>query len=260
LTLPPLTPGEDSIHIWSIALHASVELERAFEETLSNHENLRRQGFANSTLRRRFTLSHGVLRVLLSRYLDTSPEQIVFGYGLAGKPFVENDRAWIQFNASHSDDLAVYAFGSKRRLGVDIERIRSMPDLNGVAKLFFNKNECAEILSLEEAERTEAFFRCWTRKEAYLKAVGCGFSVAPESFEVSLRPEQPAALRSLPLDDACRSWKIHDIARSDYAGAVVFDGADCAIECKPVCAAEDLADSLVRRRDLFGGIAKHFEP
>lgn len=241
MILLPSLLKQDSIHVWSVVLRAPVALERILEKTLSDQENLRRQCLVHSTLRRRFTLSHGILRVLLGRYLDIPPAKIAFDYRNAGKPFVEGDAARIQFNMSHSDDLAVYAFGSNCRLGVDIERIRSMPDLKGIAKLYFNKQEYAELLSLRGAEQTEGFFRCWTRKEAYIKAVGQGFLLPLESFQVSLRTEQPATLRSLPPGDSCQSWKIGDIAQPGYVGAVVFDSEHHSIEYKTPCAAEDLA-------------------
>jgi len=240
LTGLPAPLGEDRVHLWCVALRAPVELERAFEQTLSSQEAERSRRFATLTLRRRFALSHGVLRLLLSRYLNIAPAKIVFGYGPAGKPFIENDGAGIQFNMSHSDDLAVYAFARNCRLGVDVERIRSMPDLMGVAKLSFSEQEYGELLSLPDAEQTAAFFRCWTRKEAYVKAVGQGLSLALESFQVNFRPEQPVALRVLPPGDRCQTWQIRDIAPPGYAGAVVFDGADHAVEEKPLCAAEDL--------------------
>jgi 4'-phosphopantetheinyl transferase len=238
--LPPLL-AEDNIHIWWVSLHASREIEKAFEKTLSDKEMLRGQAFVNSRLRRRFTLSHGVLRVLLGRYLDTCPSNVALGCGRAGKPFVKNEKARIEFNMSHSDDLAVYAFANGCRLGIDIERPRSMPDREAVAKQFFNQREYAELRTVEKMCQEEAFFRCWTRKEAYIKAVGQGLTLALNSFQVSVRPEQAAAFRLLPTGDSCQTWKIRDIAHKGYVGAIVFDGECHAVEQQLLCTAEDLA-------------------
>jgi 4'-phosphopantetheinyl transferase len=242
LKIRPSALVEDSIHIWWVALYASDAGEKAFESILSDQEKLRSRSFVNSSLRRRFTLSRGVLRVLLSRYLDACPQDIVFGYGPAGKPFMKNEEALIEFNVSHSDDMAAYVFGNHSRLGIDIERSRPMPDLEGVAKLTFSQQEYSELLTVTEPGRNEAFFRCWTRKEAYVKATGQGVSLAFESFQVSFRPEQPAALRSLPPGDSCRNWQIRDISQREYVGAVVFDGKCQAVEQQLPCVAEDLAD------------------
>jgi 4'-phosphopantetheinyl transferase len=241
LKIPSAVLAKDSIHVWWVALHASGEIEKVFEKILSSNEILLGQSFVNSTLRRHFTLSHGVLRVLMSQYLDTCPSKVAFGYGRTGKPFVKNENARIEFNMSHSDDVAVYAFASGCRLGIDIERRRSMPDLEAVAKLFFNPQECAELQTVEKACQEEAFFRCWTRKEAYVKAVGQGLTLALNSFQVSVRLEQAAALRLLPTSDLCQTWKIRDIAHKECVGAIVFDGKSHAVERQLLCAAEDLA-------------------
>lgn len=212
------------IHVWYAYLTGPEELEPALLQTLSIEETLRRDRFRLSHLRRSFTLSHGILRQLLSRYIGVPAAQIVFGYGPAEKPFINIPNTSLQFNMSHSGELAVYAFGRGCRIGVDIEHMRLVPDLESIASRFFSRQEHQNLINLTSAHRPEAFLTCWTRKEAYIKAVGNGFSASLDSFQVTLAPnEEPALIKSSPNDDSI--WNVRHLRpNSRYVGAVVFDG------------------------------------
>ena len=232
-----LSLSPESLHIWYVKLLGTRKLETALASLLSNDERDRSGSFRYVEDRRRFTFSHGTLRVLLGRYTAVAPRDIVFRYTPTGKPYLSAPRVGVQFNMSHSGDMATYAFSNCCQLGVDIEQIRPMPELLSIAMRFFSPKEYAELVSLEPACRTVAFFNCWTRKEAYLKATGAGLSVSLSSFRVSLRPDQPPTLIRPPSSSlARRRWQVRSLSpSSNHVGAVVFEGRDRALQ-EWVCA------------------------
>jgi 4'-phosphopantetheinyl transferase len=214
-----------SHHFFIIATHMNVDvwsavLDRPAEELrelLSDDEKARADRFVTPALRGRFTIGRSVLRTLLGRYLDRDPAEIEFAYSARGKPSVNG----INFNLSHSGGLAVYAFGHGCEIGIDIETIRASDDLLDVARRFFAANEYAELATLDPSEQTDAFFRCWTRKEAFLKATGEGIAAALDRFEVTLRADDPPALRWIDGGNAA-AWHVHHFAPAPgYIGAVV---------------------------------------
>jgi 4'-phosphopantetheinyl transferase len=217
--------GPRDLHIWRVSLLVSEEQVARWEQVLPAPEIERSRRFYHAVHRRAYTVSHGVLRTLLAKYLGASPQQLAFCYGRAGKPALEDMGTDLAFNMSHSGDLAVYAFARDCRLGVDIEQVRPMADLELVASQFFSAEERSELLALEAADRVAAFFRCWTRKEAYIKAIGDGLLIPLKSFRVSLAPGQPAALLHA-ADSNLADWHMHHLApAADYVGAVAHDGA-----------------------------------
>jgi 4'-phosphopantetheinyl transferase len=127
-----------------------------------------------------------LLKAILSQYLQIEPAAIRFVYNPAGKPSLDPDHraAWLSFNVAHTADASVYAVTRGRQVGIDIEAVRSLPELEGIAAQFFTAREAALIRALPAPDRLDAFFTCWTRKEAYLKALGQGFTRAPNQVDV----------------------------------------------------------------------------
>ncbi|MDQ6708758.1 MAG: 4'-phosphopantetheinyl transferase superfamily protein [Acidobacteriota bacterium] len=235
--------GRD-VHIWPVRTPISTQgPELEFFPFLSPDERERAARFRFEHLQRAFTVTRGALRVLLGHYLDTSPGSLHFEYGPNGKPQL----AWpvrVKFNVSHSGELAVFAFALDCELGVDIEHIRPMPDMRGIAAQYFCEEEAAELMTLPADLRERAFFLCWTRKEAYIKALGDGLSAPLNGFRVTLRPDEPARFVHLERDlDAAGKWTLHDLdSCRHYAGALAYGGLPRPILLKPLGDAAGLLD------------------
>jgi 4'-phosphopantetheinyl transferase len=153
-----------------------------------------------------------------------------FTYGEQGKPRLrlrESDPG-LRFNVSHSHGVAVYALTCGREVGIDVEAVRSNVSAEDIAARFFSPIELAEFRALPVRHRDEGFFLCWTRKEAYIKALGGGLSIPLDSFSVSLTPGQPEALVSAESE----RWTLRSFQPSrGYAGAVVAEGRDWILHC-----------------------------
>jgi 4'-phosphopantetheinyl transferase len=199
---PPPNPGlaARQVDVWRASLDPPAPVVAALAGTLAGDERARAERYRLERDRRRFTVGRGLLRAILTRYLGGTPDALRFRYGPLGKPALVEESGGgagpgdLTFSVSHSADLALYAVARARRVGVDVERLREDLATGDLARRFFSPAEAAAIASLGPALRTPAFFRCWTRKEAYVKARGEGLSVSLESFDVSLRPDEPAAL------------------------------------------------------------------
>lgn len=228
---PPATPRLVSaeVHVWRAPLSTDQVVLRSFESTLAPSEKARAARFVAERDRDRYIAAHGILRDLLSRYLRCTPKAIVFENGPRGKPQVvepKSQRA-IQFNLSHSHALAVVAVCTGREVGIDVELIRPEFASEDVARRYFSRTEIGELSRIPAPLRAEAFFLCWTRKEAYIKARGEGLQIRLDSFDVSLTPGKPATLSN--ADEA--HWKVESFAPSrasepDYVAAVVAEGKD----------------------------------
>lgn len=219
-----LVPGE--VHLVFSPLAARPALLAAFERDLDDPERGRADRFRTAALRAAFVIGRGLLRSMLAGLTGVQPGRLRFDYGGHGKPRLAG-RAGPRFNLSHSGGAALYAFCADRELGVDLERESPLDDHESIARRFFSPAEAAELASLPARERLAAFYRCWTRKEAYLKARGEGLGFPLERFAVSLRPAQPPRLHA-PADG--RRWSLHDVAPGPgYAAALVAEGAPGAV-------------------------------
>jgi 4'-phosphopantetheinyl transferase len=222
--------GEREVHVWRVTLdRGPSELLRA-RETLSNDETLRADRFHFQRDRDSFIATRGTLRQLLGSYLECAPEELAFNYGAYGKPSVRQDLLGrgVEFNVSHSHGLALMAFALGRRLGVDVEFMRPGVASEEIAKRFFSPQEVAELRSLPLAMRPEGFFLCWTRKEAYVKAVGDGLQIPLTSFNVSLTPSTAERLESADSE----RWTLRSLRPNDgFVGAVVAEGKDWDLRC-----------------------------
>lgn len=223
----------DAIDLWTVSLAGHVANESA-TEVLSNEELSRAGRFVRESDRARYIASHRALRRILARYSGDRPEQLWFERNVFGKPRLGNCAA-IEFNMSHSGEIALIAVRTGGRVGVDVEEIRNHSANIEVAERYFAASELQRLKSLDANEQVAAFFRCWTRKEAYLKAMGCGISDEDLAMvEVTLLPDEPPAIvRGKMNGDAAELWTVfHVEPLQRYVGAVVAEGSDLRISKK----------------------------
>lgn len=207
--LPSL--GAADIHVWRFSLEASPSEEKALAALLSPPEHERAAGIRLETHQKRYIAGHGKLRQVLARYVEHAPEAIEFGRHPRGKPFIvaTQNTQGLHFNFSHTADIGLVAVALKRPLGVDVEQHRSDTDMELIARRQFAPGERSRLMSLPTAERRVAFYECWTRKEAYLKAIGDGIAGGLQGFEVSfLAGEAPALLRTKAGPEECKRWVV----------------------------------------------------
>jgi 4'-phosphopantetheinyl transferase len=215
-----LTLPKNEVHIWRAWLEADAAELLRWREFLSEDEVSRADRFVFPRDRDHFIVARGRLREILGMYLGRSPESLRFQTGKYGKPAL-GDQSDLRFNLTHSHGLAVYGFAMERALGIDVEKIR--PDFGGeeIAERYFSAAEQKELRELPVELRATAFFLCWTRKEAYIKAHGDGLQMPLASFDVSLTPDKPATLRS---SDGQR-WSLCSFTPAPgYAAAMIAEG------------------------------------
>lgn len=218
----------DEVHVWRASLSQGKLAVRASLDILSHAERQRADKFYFERDREHFIVGRGVLRKILGRYLEVSPERISFAYNRYGKPALSAEAGdqQLRFNVSHSHGLALYAFARGREVGVDIEFAREDFASLEVAGHFFSPQEVATLRALPASELTRAFFNCWTRKEAFIKALGEGLSHPLDGFVVSLRPGEPASLLSVDgqPQEAAR-WSLTELFPGEgYAAALAVEG------------------------------------
>jgi 4'-phosphopantetheinyl transferase len=196
-TSSPITLPNNEIHVWRAWLDQASSQFEFIKTNLTDGELIKAMKYVFERDRKRFIVSRGVLRLILASYLGIEPIHIQLSYGAQGKPLLEgstNRENKLEFNLSHSENLVLYSITGGYRIGIDLEKIRPIPEIDRIAENFFSYRENIELSALPVGLQEEAFFNCWTRKEAYLKACGAGLSTAPDSLEVSLVPGEPAAL------------------------------------------------------------------
>jgi 4'-phosphopantetheinyl transferase len=211
----------DVAHVWKRSLAVPATIVAAQHQLLSREERERASRYRVEPARNDYILTRGALRRLLADYLHKAPQDLTFKMADYGKPFLD----WasdISFNVSHTDGLALLAFVREREVGVDVERIRPEPDAKKLAERFFSNREREALKSLDGVELYAAFFRCWTRKEAYIKARGEGLSLPLDGFDVSINANESHALLSTRPDAAeANRWILGDLAVGhEYAAAL----------------------------------------
>jgi 4'-phosphopantetheinyl transferase len=220
-----LTLAPEEVHLWQAAL--DDRLAESVKHLLSADEISRADRFHFARDKNHFIAARGFLRTLLSVYLGISPDDLQFSYAEKGKPFLEEiQQAGLNFNLAHSHGRAIYALSQGRAVGVDLEYVRE--DLAGerIAERFFSPREVEVLKKLPAELRKEAFFNCWTRKEAYIKARGEGLSMSLDDFDVSLGPGEPAALLLNQTEPAeVTRWTMRSVpVPSGYVAALVVEG------------------------------------
>jgi 4'-phosphopantetheinyl transferase len=220
--------GSD-VHVWVARLQHSAAQLHALARTLSADELERAQRFHFERDQNSFTAARGVLRAILGSYLGVDAALVEFMYGPHGKPALALSGADtdLRFNLSHSDDVAFVALTRGRAIGVDIECMKPFADVADVPPSIFSERELAEFRALAPDEQQVGFFNAWTRKEAFVKATGLGFSMSVKEVEVTFAPGQDARLVRLNGSAAAASeWTLRDLpAPSEFRAAVAFPGA-----------------------------------
>ena len=230
VTVCPVAPGRDhpgavrlatdGVHIWTLALDDRA-IREPVEELLSPDERERASRFRFERHRAQFALTRATLRRLLASYLSVSAREICFCYSSHGKPGLSESR--LDFNVSHTEGMAVFGFTRGRRIGVDVERIRADFRLDEVAERFFSVAERAALNDLPMGARHAAFFRIWTRKEAYIKARGEGLAHPLEQFDVSVDDHARLAATHRDASEAQR-WQLENLSVGpEFAGAVAVE-------------------------------------
>ncbi len=199
------------------------------------------------TPRRRFVAARALLRQLLASYLGSEAGTVAFSYGTHGKPRLAGRAGGLHFNLSHAGSRALFAFGGNR-VGVDLEVIRPLRDPDAVAKRFFSERETQMLAALHPSTRQRAFFACWTRKEAYVKALGTGIANTLPGFSVVIDPSSEPALQEVN-GEPDPNWTFHHLEpQAGLMGAVAANQRECELRCW----------SLVRRTDE--GVAQDPSP
>ncbi len=229
----PMRLAPSQVHVWRAGLDVDTAALAAFIDTLSADELARAERFHSSVHRQRFIAAHGMLRTLLARYLSLSPGDFAFTLNSNGKPSLApgSQATDLRFNISHSQNAALFALALGQEVGVDVEFIRPSKNESALVKRFFSPEEVRALESLTESDRPDAFFRCWTRKEAYIKARGGGLSIRLASFSVSLDVH---AGRLLPIvchdGSETERWWLHPLDPGNgFAGAVAAEGANWSV-------------------------------
>jgi 4'-phosphopantetheinyl transferase len=221
---PVIWPNE--VHVWKINLKAPGLCDK--REILRNDERIRASRFRFHTDSDRFIAARSSLRTILARYLRTQPAEVTFGLNPFGKPHLISgqDKLGLRFNLSHSHDLALLAVARNRDVGVDVEFRRADFATDEVARRFFSRAERNQLGAIAPEQKTEAFFNCWTRKEAYIKARGEGLSFPLDQFDVSVAPDAPPALLGNRRDaNEVSRWSFEELSPADgYAAALTVEG------------------------------------
>lgn len=220
--------SRNEVHVWCASLDQEKSQFQQLAKTLSPDEHLRANRFRLEQHRQRFIVGRGVLRTILSQYLNVEPSQIQFCYGQYGKPALVSASfsKMLNFNLSHSGGMALYAFTRDRQIGIDIETVRPFSEVEQIAERFFSNREYQELCKFPSSQQHTAFFRYWTLKEAYVKATGLGLSLPLNQFEVSVTPGGGITLLKTPTDSQEASyWSLKEINVGDgYAGAIAVKG------------------------------------
>ena len=237
------------VHVWRAIVDVPLARLQVYQNVLSPDEQERAQRFKISQHQRRFTAARGILRHVLARYLRTSPRDIRFQSGHFGKPFLQKpvDRP-LHFNVAHSQHLAVYAVSRDFEVGIDLEGGRFPVDYVRLAERICSPEEFTAFQKLPQTQQKAAFFRCWTRKEAFVKAIGKGFSFPLKNLTVSFTPDEPpriletrpgpvpvsvrnrgqASRTGFPPDD----WSLFNLPLSrGFWGALAVPGRPSLVRC-----------------------------
>lgn len=217
----PLSLARDAVHVWRIELGQPLEVVDEFENLLSEEERQRAGRFRFLRDRRAFTVAKGATRRILAHYMGADPRSLTFEHGTFGKPFLRSRE--LRFNLSHSGEFALLAVAREREVGVDVEQIREIEDAAMIAERNFSPGESRKLCPvLGSALGATAFFNCWTRKEAFIKAIGEGLSHPLDSFEVTFLPQEEVELRL--EGTTTHRWMLKTLSVSErYSAALVVE-------------------------------------
>jgi 4'-phosphopantetheinyl transferase len=224
---------DDEVHVWAGDQNQPAEIVSAFHRTLSEDERSRAARFKFEKDRVHYVVARGMLRRLLGYYLGTPPDRLRFRYSEFDKPALaeEFQASRLRFNLSHSGGRALLGFTLGREIGIDIEQIRPDFATEDIAERFFSGCEVEQLRSLPKELQAEAFFNCWTRKEAFIKAIGEGLSCPLNQFDVTLTPGEPARLLATRVaGQPASAWSLRSLnVGPAYRAAIVVQGADWSL-------------------------------
>ena len=223
----------DRVHIWQANISVDDSTLQKLQTTLSEDEQCRADRFHFPADKNHYIAARGILRSILAKYLDTNPELIKFTYAPQGKPYIENnsrknsakcENKCIQFNLSHSQNLALYAIAIDQPVGIDLEYCRLIPDALALAKRWFLPSEYQELLAQttnQEANQAKNFFRFWTAKEAYLKATGIGLRDLA-TVEITITPNNLLQFKTINgSKELAQKWSLLELNPAPgYVGAL----------------------------------------
>ncbi len=236
---PPeqLTLGWEEVHVWRASLELQIPAVQRLEQSLADDEQARAEQFRFQKDRLHFIVARGILRSILGRYLGKEPRSIQLRYNTYGKPTLDEnpDSNTLLFNVAHSKGIALYAVTRRgnSNIGIDVEYLDNSVPCEEIAKRFFSPMETRELLAVSKELRHVAFFSCWTRKEAYVKARGLGLSLDLKQFDVSVTPGKSAAiLCSREESQNISSWSLYDLfPYPGYIAALAVEGHPAGITC-----------------------------
>jgi 4'-phosphopantetheinyl transferase len=221
------------VHVWRARLDEHAGSLATLTETLSRDELERAAAFGSARDRNEFVFRRGLLRTVLARYLAIGPSDVRFSYGAYLKPFLDrgHHKTSMSFNATHRRDIALAAVTTTIPIGIDVEVVEPLEDLDSLAARFLSERERIVLAAAAAAERLNAFLTAWTRKEAYLKARGDGLSREPALIDVHLDSLPITQLQEPDHDGGTgRLWRVETIVPAPgYIGAVVGQGTDWRI-------------------------------
>ena len=209
------------VHVWMFHLNTTPPGIKRFYPVLSTDEKERSERFVHFMHRKRFIASHGFMRHVLSQYVSSSPENIEFGKGDNGKPFIKSANSLnIHFNMSHSNHFAMLAVSRNMEVGMDVEYMDRKNQWQKLIKRFFTEPEQQAIFSLPADQQQQAFFQVWTRKEAHMKVTGHGLHLVPTQFTVTVPPTPAQLLAENDQPDSYISqWTMYDLELPESARA-----------------------------------------
>lgn len=235
--LPPsdLELRDDEIHIWFSYLDKTINELYHFSQMLSIDERMRMGRFHRDEDKKRFIVRHGILRKIFGGYIGVEPNDLQFYYDKKGKPsLLENlGRGSVQFNLSHSNGVAIFAFTRNHDIGVDIEYIREIPEMDKIVRRFFSEKENEAFRLLPDSQKRAAFFKGWTSKEAFVKALGDGLTRPLYNFDVSLSPNKSGELLKIDGDsNEAHQWSIQYLEPlPDFACAFAIRSKFFNVKC-----------------------------
>jgi 4'-phosphopantetheinyl transferase len=223
--------SHDEVHVWLTRLSCwGAGRAGSLAQILSGQERQKADRFYFPADRERYIVGRALVRTLLGRLLGRWPAALTFRYSEFGKPRLPDDADGrsLHFNVAHSEDLIVVGLAAQRQVGIDVERVREDLEIDKIALRFFSLREQAEWGTVPTDQKQAAFFRCWTRKEAYIKARGEGLSTPLDQFDVSLRPGvHPILLATRPDPTQAIRWVIQDLDVGPlHMAAIVVEGSN----------------------------------
>jgi 4'-phosphopantetheinyl transferase len=230
-----LVLAHDEVHVWRATLDQPSFRTEVLLRTLAADEQTRAGRFYFAKDREHFIVARGVLRAILGGYLNRAPDCLSFCYGAHGKPDLagEADVDAIRFSVSHSHGAVLYAVARGREVGIDLERVRYDLPVAELAERFFSRSEAARLRALPTATQSEAFLRSWTRKEAYIKALGGGLSIPLDRLDVTQAAGEPGPVLAMQRDPSkAARWSVRGLsATSGYVAALAVEGDGWRLSC-----------------------------